>query len=227
MPASELQNQTSEAFARVHHSGVLDSLDRHNASEIRRRLERYTKFLFVRHPLERLLSAYRSKFQTLTPRTEYYRRHFGNIIARRYRGARGQRQAPVDNVTFPEFVRFVIEWRSPFGIDQHWNPISNLCHPLAVGFDFVGRYESLDADADWLLRRIGANFSFPRCAAVPAERVRAPPRMRASRIRVVKLWPAARVGVSAALRPGPRSLALVAPRHAPRSFCPHRGRSLR
>jgi hypothetical protein len=162
---------------------VLDSLDQYNASEIRRRLDSYTKAIFVRHPLERLLSAFRSKFQTLTPKTEYYRAHYGNMIARRYRGSqamisldghartvasrRSQSKPPVDDITFPEFVRFVAGQRGPGALDRHWKPMSDLCRPSDIQYDFVGRYERLEEDADRLLRRIGANVSFPRCTPPP------------------------------------------------------------
>ncbi len=155
VPASELQDPNSTALALVHHKGVLDSLRSFNDSEVRHRLDRYTKFIFTRHPLERLLSAYRSKFQTLSPKTVYYRTHYGNLIARRFRGTRAIKTAPpapVDDVTFPELVRLVVEARGAGGIDQHWKPISSLCHPLAVAYDFVGRYERLEEDANRLLR---------------------------------------------------------------------------
>ncbi len=49
--------------------------------EIRHRLRHYFKFMFVREPMARLLSAYRNKFGEI----EAYQRKYGAEIIRRYR----------------------------------------------------------------------------------------------------------------------------------------------
>ena len=46
----------------AHHYKVFRRLNSYTRSEAEFMLSNYTKFLFVRHPLERLLSAYRNKF---------------------------------------------------------------------------------------------------------------------------------------------------------------------
>jgi hypothetical protein len=162
--ADELYNVSTNAFVHVHKPDVFKSLGAFKASEIRRRLQTYTKFFFVRHPLERLLSAYRNKFQTANVR---YHINWGNKIARRLRKgpARPKRNdTPVDDITFAEFVRFNVE--VPHGFDPHWRQITELCHPSVIKYDFIGRYENLEADANKVLKRIGVNFTFPRCQDV-------------------------------------------------------------
>jgi hypothetical protein len=192
---------------------VVGSLDQFNTTEIHRRLDRYTKAIFVRHPLERLVSAFRSKFQTVTPKTEFYREYYGNIIARRFRKPqsaasaaanfqsivpaymldffrlrRAPREVPINDITFPEFVRFIAE-HGPDGFDQHWRPISNLCRPGDIQYDFVGRYERLEEDANRLLCSIGADFSFPRCCPGPGRSLAEPagPRCRAASLAIEEL----------------------------------------
>lgn len=45
-----------------HRLHVFRRLDNYTSEEIRYRLDNFMKFMFVRHPFERLLSAYRNKF---------------------------------------------------------------------------------------------------------------------------------------------------------------------
>ena len=75
------------------HRHNLRRLSNYSKTEINRKLKTYFKFLVARHPLERLLSAYRSKFGTptgvqtgFTRYEPYIRRHangensFSNFI---------------------------------------------------------------------------------------------------------------------------------------------------
>jgi len=47
----------------AHSQTMFNKLINYTTPEVERMLRNYTKFLFVRHPLERLLSAYRNKLQ--------------------------------------------------------------------------------------------------------------------------------------------------------------------
>ncbi|XP_028933153.2 carbohydrate sulfotransferase 14, partial [Ornithorhynchus anatinus] len=126
--------------------------------EIRYRLRHYFKFLFVRDPLDRLLSAYRNKFGEVRE----YQRRYGAEIVRRYRpGARPD--PPGDDVTFAEFLRYLVD-EEPERMNEHWMPVYQLCQPCAVRYDFVGSYERLEADANAVLERVGA----PRAVRFPA-----------------------------------------------------------
>ena len=117
-----------------------------NSSGILHRLNHYTKVMFVRHPLERLISAYRSKFQTIAQNTEYYRRKYGIKIKSRLRKESLNSSEPVNDVRFDEFVSLVVT-RLIKPLDRHWKPMADLCYPCAVRYDFVGRYENLQAHA--------------------------------------------------------------------------------
>nr|XP_040040742.1 LOW QUALITY PROTEIN: carbohydrate sulfotransferase 14 [Gasterosteus aculeatus aculeatus] len=123
--------------------------------EIRHRLQHYFKFMFVREPMERLLSAYRNKFGEI----ESYQRKYGVEIARRYRKPPAKDAAAAatrgDDVTFAEFVRYLLD-EDAERMNEHWMPMYNLCQPCAVRYDFIGSYERLEADAELVLRRVGA-----------------------------------------------------------------------
>ncbi|XP_046905673.1 carbohydrate sulfotransferase 14 [Hypomesus transpacificus] len=120
--------------------------------EIRYRLKHYFKFMFVREPMERLLSAYKNKFGEI----EAYQKKYGAEIIRRYRkGHAKDTSVTGDDVTFTEFVRYLLD-EDVERMNEHWMPIYNLCQPCAVSYDFIGSYEQLESDAEFVLKRIGA-----------------------------------------------------------------------
>ncbi|KAG7263217.1 hypothetical protein CRUP_036223 [Coryphaenoides rupestris] len=136
-----------------HHSDLL-FLSSLKPEEIRYRLKHYFKFLFVREPMERLLSAYKNKFGEI----EAYQKRYGAEIVKRYRKGQGGKSAAAakgDDVTFSEFVRYLLD-EDVDRMNEHWMPAYNLCQPCAVSYDFVGSYEHLQRDAEYVLRRVGA-----------------------------------------------------------------------
>ncbi|XP_050709127.1 carbohydrate sulfotransferase 11-like [Eriocheir sinensis] len=61
------------------------------------------------------------------------------------------------NVTFAEFLRFISEAGrgTKEQRNEHWRPMHELCQPCAVHYDFIGKYENLKEDADYLLQWLG------------------------------------------------------------------------
>lgn len=119
------------------------------------------KFMFVRHPLERLVSAYRNKFST-PRRALYYKRRFGRNIVRTVRGANASREAlrRAHDVTFREMVQYLLDPKTTrtqdhLLSDNHWRQAHLLCHPCYVRYDFIGHYETLKEDAHAVLEAIG------------------------------------------------------------------------
>ncbi|XP_033028117.1 carbohydrate sulfotransferase 14 [Lacerta agilis] len=117
--------------------------------EIRYRLKHYFKFVFVRDPMERLLSAYRNKFGEI----KEYQLRYGVEIVKRYRKNPGQSAG--DDVTFSEFIQYLLD-EDVERMNEHWMPIYNLCQPCAVRYDFIGSYERLNEDANYVLGRVRA-----------------------------------------------------------------------
>ncbi|RWS29973.1 carbohydrate sulfotransferase 11-like protein [Leptotrombidium deliense] len=130
---------------------TLDQIE--DSEEVLRRLKQYFKFVFVRNPLERLLSAFRNKFQFAY--NDYFRERFGRKIIKQYRV--NYTKASLENasdVTFQEFITYisdlnVSDYRSAF--NEHWRPISDLCFPCLIRFDVIGKYETLEEDVFFIL----------------------------------------------------------------------------
>ncbi len=145
----------------AHYANHLRRLESYDRTGIAQRLRSYTKVLFVREPFERLVSAFRDKFESPN---SYYHPVFGRPIISRYR-ANATRTAlhTGAGVTFREFIQYLLDVRRPVGMDIHWEPISQLCNPCLLRYNFIGKFESLEEEANFLLRSIGAprNLTFP------------------------------------------------------------------
>ncbi|XP_077513947.1 carbohydrate sulfotransferase 11-like [Amblyomma americanum] len=108
----------------------------------------YTKALFVRHPFERLVSAYVDK--ALRPRSEiawFYKAFWEKIP-----GVKAQNRSP----TFPEFVDLLLgtpvrNW------DEHWSPYYARCQPCLLDYDFVGKVETAARDFPLFFSKIGVD----------------------------------------------------------------------
>ncbi|XP_038196697.1 carbohydrate sulfotransferase 8 [Arvicola amphibius] len=146
----------------VHYGSALKRLDTFDRQGIIHRLSTYTKMLFVREPFERLVSAFRDKFEHPN---SYYHPVFGKAILARYR-ANASREAlrTGSGVQFPEFIQYLLDVHRPVGMDIHWDHVSRLCSPCLIDYDFVGKFESMEDDANFFLHLIQApgNLTFPR-----------------------------------------------------------------
>lgn len=160
-------NETSPLSIRsdsVHRMNVFTKLSQLEPDAIRHRLQTYTKFLFVRHPIERVLSAFRNKFQKNYTSSAYFKKRFGVKIIKKYRQGIDPAQVPAtgDGVKFPEFVSYLIDTKRS-QLNEHWAPVSDMCHPCAVRYQIIGKYETLAEDSEYILRKVGAppSLHFP------------------------------------------------------------------
>ncbi|XP_070541992.1 carbohydrate sulfotransferase 14-like isoform X2 [Ptychodera flava] len=148
----------------VQHHHRYPTLNRVSHYQRQSRLATYKKVLFVREPFHRLLSAYRNKFE-LTTVNSIYRRKYGRYIIQKYREKPISHSSMKDNdVTFPEFVKYLIDPRTTFSsMDQHWRPMFALCNVCNIGYDFIGKFERLQEDALSVLTLIHASgdVTFP------------------------------------------------------------------
>uniref|UniRef100_H3AUI8 Carbohydrate sulfotransferase n=2 Tax=Latimeria chalumnae TaxID=7897 RepID=H3AUI8_LATCH len=121
------------------------------------KLKKYTKFIFVRDPFVRLISAFRSKFEL--ENDDFYRR-FAVVMLKLYSNF----TEPPESVseafasgikpTFLNFVQYLLDPRTEKNVpfNEHWRQVHRLCHPCQINYDFIGKLESLDEDAEYLLR---------------------------------------------------------------------------
>ncbi|XP_059409349.1 carbohydrate sulfotransferase 12 [Carassius carassius] len=124
------------------------------------KLKNYTKFLFVRDPFVRLISAFRNKFAL--PNENFYRQ-FGSVMLHHYANI----SKPPDSaqeafaagirLSFTHFIKYLLdpktEEEKPF--NEHWQQMYRLCHPCQIEYDFVGKLETLNEDTDHLLKILG------------------------------------------------------------------------
>ena len=123
--------------------------------EREQRLKTYFKFVFVREPLQRLLSAYKDKL-IKTPR---YSRALRKVIVQAFRPQDFEAEGE-NYVSFSEFIRY---FSSNITRNQHWRQYEKLCHPCLINYDFIGHFETLEDDAPLLLKMAGIDerVTFP------------------------------------------------------------------
>ncbi|XP_059879881.1 carbohydrate sulfotransferase 11 [Delphinus delphis] len=151
----------------AHVSANLKTLNQYSIPEINHRLKSYMKFLFVREPFERLVSAYRNKF-TQKYNTSFHKRYGTKIIRRQRKNATQEALRKGDDVKFEEFVAYLIDPHTqreePF--NEHWQTVYSLCHPCHIHYDLVGKYETLEEDSNYVLQLagVGSYLKFPTYA---------------------------------------------------------------
>jgi hypothetical protein len=135
----------------------------------------YHRVIFVRHPLERLASAYVDKIGSLKaePLTLYDSLRRG--ICRRYsssylsiadqnayhknRFLDRQKDEPCEKIipTFEHFVDYILSGLAQ--ADVHWQPYSNLCDVCRMKYNFIGKHETIQEDLNYLKYKLDLNFT--------------------------------------------------------------------
>jgi len=108
-----------------------------------------TRFMIVRHPFERILSAYRDKLEHRKDR-EFYYRLYGRQIVKSQRGDNStfaNRAEP----TFVEFLRYLVETKK---YDEHWRPFTTECAPCAMNYQIILKMESLEEEQLFLATKL-------------------------------------------------------------------------
>lgn len=122
-------------------------------------LKHFFKLLFVRHPIERLISAYRNKFGEI----ESFQLRFGVDIVEKFRPKEKFRSGKGDDVSFIEFAQFLDSRKnvSREFWNEHWSPVKNLCQPCNVHYHAVGEYQNLHKESNEILRHLGTSVEYP------------------------------------------------------------------
>ncbi|CAD6228175.1 GSCOCG00006390001-RA-CDS [Cotesia congregata] len=155
---------------------------RPTAEELSRYLNDSVSFLIVRHPFERLLSAYRDKLEQSLPNTLHSKLGVRIINQYRYKVTmililiiyvfrrnkmtnffffnlfkdlkHRTRRGPRYPL-FEEFVRWLLcEWQAGNELDMHWTPILNFCTPCQVRFDIIAKFETLQDDQNYIIKHV-------------------------------------------------------------------------
>jgi len=116
-------------------------------------------FTIVRHPFERLVSAYRDKFE-LAKKYAYVYSHYANKILSL---ASPLQVKKTRRPTFSEFVDYLL--KVPVQqYNDHWVPYWLHCHVCEMEYDIIGKMETIAEDMDFIAEESGlaaANISLP------------------------------------------------------------------
>ncbi|XP_028176311.1 carbohydrate sulfotransferase 11 [Ostrinia furnacalis] len=106
-------------------------------------LDSYHKMIIVRNPFERLLSAYRNKLEGDLPSARYFQDRVGRRIIKAFRENPSNESLELGHdVTFREFALFLTnksEELTDVANNEHWQPITSLCHPCLIKYTLVGK----------------------------------------------------------------------------------------
>jgi len=119
------------------------------------------KFVVVRHPFERIISAYVDKLEDykrdLKYRGGYYYAMYGSDIVEKYR-EKYSRKYPENQLfkrkepSFVEFIDYLLD--TPVeNYDEHWKPQYLLCPPCHFNFDVIAKMDTFDRDTNFILRK--------------------------------------------------------------------------
>jgi hypothetical protein len=133
----------------------------------------FTRIIFVRHPLERLASAYEDKIASLKSEPLSVYDNMRRSICRKYassyltpadqssyhfnRKLKGQINEPCQKIipTFEHFVDYIMYGSAQ--LDVHWQPYSTLCNTCTFKYNFIGKYETIQEDLISLRGQLGLN----------------------------------------------------------------------
>ncbi|KAL4221445.1 hypothetical protein ACF0H5_019702 [Mactra antiquata] len=114
-------------------------------------------FIFVRDPYSRLYSGYEDKLFHVNLG---FWQSLGLRIVRERVGTNSEDLMYGHDVTFPEFVKFILKQNDDnSSINVHFRPMHLLCDPCRFQYDFVGYLETFSQDANFLLTKWHKEFN--------------------------------------------------------------------
>eukprot|EP00057_Strongylocentrotus_purpuratus_P034636 XP_796013.2 PREDICTED: carbohydrate sulfotransferase 11 [Strongylocentrotus purpuratus] len=124
------------------------------------RLKNYRKVMFVREPFTRIISAYKNKYKDLNVfrLAPEYLKQVARRIMRKYRpGATPRDLITGENITWAEFTDYLVDPAERPQFDEHWKESYKLCSPCKIKYDFIGKLENIEKEANYVLQN--SNFT--------------------------------------------------------------------
>lgn len=130
-------------------------------------LQQYEVFTFSRHPLVRLVSSWRDKFQHQSKenRSDYINFHhqYGRHIIKRFR----KDYNPEDlekgfPISFQEYINYITSFSNADEMNEHWIPMPNICRPCHIKYSFIGSFENHKVESDYLIGKLGLSSLVPK-----------------------------------------------------------------
>ena len=135
-----------------------------SSGERKEKLDSYFKFVMTRNPLERILSAYRNKFEKHSisknvsgifdpDKIEMIKANRPEVYAKWEKSGRTLKVWP----TFNEFIRYLGS-HNYYDLDPHFRPLQYICHPCVFHYDFYANLKLMPAEFDHLFEK----FNIPQ-----------------------------------------------------------------
>ena len=167
-------NETYEESENFHHMTGQITLEKLSSSKRLEVMSTYYKFVMVRHPLERLVSAYRDKFEGV-PLLQgvshdqmwivpIQRSIYQFVDPKGYTVWMAEGGTRPITISFIDMIRFMI--RSPGSgkvlSDEHLVPFLTLCDPCRIRYDYYGNFKTFNKDAAVLVDKYGVGMDMLR-----------------------------------------------------------------
>ena len=117
-------------------------------------------FTFVRHPFERLISAYKNKGQNYEKMKQY---GFGKWYLKDH-----SFPSFVDDVVLAQYRRsdcYKIYYKTcnenQYKFNYHWSPLSSRCSYCDMSYNVIGRMESFEEDVDYIFQKTDLEMLVP------------------------------------------------------------------
>ena len=112
--------------------------------------ENFTKFTVVRHPMDRLVSAYNN--------VVYYRKgmadHNPDVVTH-FEGKLNTSGLNPGSLTFNRFLQEVTNSKSKVYHNRHWNPVSEICSICHIRYDYLLKLERIFNDFQLVSKVLG------------------------------------------------------------------------
>ena len=125
-----------------------------NLTEAFRVFQTYKKISVVRHPLTRILSAWRDKLGPPTEQdNEVEKLHFLAYYLQRINGNKNNNST---SISLLQFLRHLVSERhNSRSFNEHWRPLSSgLCHYCKIDYDFIIKLESVGEELPLAIRQL-------------------------------------------------------------------------
>ena len=155
-----LEERLNGTLNREIHGARLMMLSYLIPEERNRVLEEYTKFMVIREPFKRLLSAYKDKllpykghdfalFYYLSQKLIYYYRSENSTVNKKYPTL----EELIEYIT--DFSKYATQIKSHYSEKRHWKPQTDLCYPCNIKYEFVLDIDYIEEEADYFFKAVG------------------------------------------------------------------------
>ena len=128
------------------------SITDYNLTGITQRLKHYHSFMTVRHPFDRLLSAYYEKFSHPYANFAAKKQRLRQVIETEYAG-KLKYEGKLPMITLAQFLELIAKRQHEF-TNAHWASFMSHCDPCLLQFKQILRLETMEDDLVPLLKRI-------------------------------------------------------------------------